>query len=1433
MTSRSYINFDLSIEREGARYRAHVLQSCVGQGSVKFKMPFSASELENFILKMGYARRRSGRSGRGSDSSEMLVAKEFGEKLFKMVFQGDVYACLRASLEEARTHEQGVRVLLRLPPELANVPWEYLYNSDWNRFLSLSVDTPLVRYLELTPSMHPLTVNPPLRLLVVISSPNDYELLDVEREWRDLQVALQPLVARGLVEIERLKSASLLALQHQLRRGTYHIFHFIGHGVFDEHKQDGVLLFTDEQGRGHPLSGQDLGTLLHDHHSLRLVLLNACEGARTGKDDPFAGTAQSLVQMGLPAVIAMQFEISDSSAILFAQEFYAALADGYGVDAALGDARKAIFAGGGNAEWGTPVLFSRTLNGRIFDLTPASAPEAVVQPVVMPLEPQTVSSSGSFQLMPALEIVRLYEHGVSAFHSEDWALAQDIFQSVLNARPDYRDAAERLKKTQQQLDLTQRYQNARELLKNSDWRSALQVLEKLINEAPDYRDVAELIQPLRQQARLWDLYADATRQSQAQEWQAVLDSFAEIAKLQPDYPDSHNLLPTARSRLAAVEQQETLAGLYRDALQSMQDQRWSEAQQSLDQIQQIQPDYCDVSDRLKQVQQQLDLAQRYTHIQNLLKNSDWQSALPILEKLTVEAPAYRDADHLLEQARQQSHLSELYAGAIRQSQAEEWQTVVNSFAEIAKLQLDYPDPQNLLSKARSRLNVLEQQGKLADLYQDALQSMKGQRWSEALCLLGQIQQIQPHYQDVADRVNHVKQQLDLAQRYLHIQTLLKNSDWQGALQSLEKLTAEAPGYRDTAQLIEQTHQQAHLLYLYTAAARQSQAGDWQAVVYFFAQIAKLQPDYPDPQNLLTTARSRLAVLEQQKKLADLYQNALQAMEGQHWSDAQWLLAQIQQIQPDYHDVADRLNQVRQQLDLTQRYQNAQELLEKSDWQGVLPVLEKLNNEAPGYRNVTQLLRQTRQQLHLLELYAGAIRQSQAGEWQAVVNSFAKIAKLQPDYPDPRGLLATASGHMTTPQYGTLAGCYRDALQAIEDRRWSEAVRLLNQIWNTQPGYRDVVRLLEKARIEMAYQQAFPGLAKLPGQPQPDPESLQAADPTAVSEWASGILASQDDLLRQRTLALLAEINPETGQGLIPLLIRFVENEREAPVMRARAVWSLSKLAVRPDVAVWHALQVARQPFSDDLFLKSVATWAWCDLGRFGEFGLVKVPSGEFLMGSNPESDPQSSIGERPQHSLYLPSFYIAKYPVTVSQWRSMYGSSSQRKPSNASSLKGPDDHPVTMITWTESLAYAQWFGLTLPSEAEWEKAARGTDGRIYPWGNQWQKKYANTSEYSYFAGKTTAVGQFSPNGDSPYQCVDMAGNVWEWTRSQFKPYPYAPQDGREDLQLPNIRTLRGGAFNYSCVGTRCAYRYGLKPSDAYGYVGFRVAVVPPIFIPDL
>ena len=420
----TYLDFDLGIEPSGDGYTARVFNSPGGQAAGDFKLPFSDLEIENFLLRLG----RSRHAVRRIESPEMASAKAFGGQLFNGVFAGDVRGCLRSSLDEASRQGAGLRIRLHLSkvPALADLPWEFLYNPGMNRFLGLSVETPLVRYLDLPERIRPLVVTPPLRVLMMISSPSDYPQLDVERESAKMNEALADPIERGLVTVERLEDATLSELQRRLRKGQYHIFHFVGHGGFDEQAQDGILVLEDQENRGRRVSAQFLGTLLHDHRPLQLAILNACEGARASRADLFAGTAQSLVQQGIPAVIAMQFEVTDEAAICFTHEFYVAIAGGYPVDSALAEARKAIFAEVSEIEWGTPILYMRSPDGRIFEV-------------------EQVSEADRKQL----QISSILKAARTGAASNDWSTAIDGFKQVLAMEPEHADAAAGLREATQ------------------------------------------------------------------------------------------------------------------------------------------------------------------------------------------------------------------------------------------------------------------------------------------------------------------------------------------------------------------------------------------------------------------------------------------------------------------------------------------------------------------------------------------------------------------------------------------------------------------------------------------------------------------------------------------------------------------------------------------------------------------------------------------------------------------------------------------------------------------------------------------------------------------------------------------------------------------------------------------------------------------------
>ncbi|MBA2443967.1 MAG: CHAT domain-containing protein [Nocardioidaceae bacterium] len=463
MRSISYLDFDVLVERTGApgRYRARVTNAPSGETApIDFTSPFSELELENFLLKIGRPRQQG---LRGIDSPETSVVKSFGIRLFDSIFTGDLRLALARSVDQAESQEAGLRLRLRLNdcPELADLPWEYLYDKTARRYLALSEWTPVVRYLDMPGRVRPLTIQGPLRILALVSSPSNYSRLDVDQEWSKLRDALHGLESAGQVEIRRVLDGSLAALQRELRRNDYHVFHYIGHGGYQPGAGDGVLILEDDDKRGLEVSGQDLGVLLHDHRTLRLAVLNSCEGARGGLADPYSGTAQTLVQQGIAAVVAMQFEISDEAAITFAHVLYEAIADGYPLDASMAEARKAIRNQPNATEWGTPVLYLRAPDGKIFDIANTS-PDTVQHD-----EPASAA----------------YEAARTAEENGDLDSAIRGYAEALRIRPDHAEARARGKDCEHQKLINGLVEELRRHIELGDWGSAVAVADAL--EAAD------------------------------------------------------------------------------------------------------------------------------------------------------------------------------------------------------------------------------------------------------------------------------------------------------------------------------------------------------------------------------------------------------------------------------------------------------------------------------------------------------------------------------------------------------------------------------------------------------------------------------------------------------------------------------------------------------------------------------------------------------------------------------------------------------------------------------------------------------------------------------------------------------------------------------------------------------------------------------------
>ncbi|MCB0062100.1 MAG: CHAT domain-containing protein, partial [Caldilineaceae bacterium] len=362
------LDLDLQLFPQLGGYLVRVFESPAGQAMSLFTPPFTQEEEAAFLQEIVPT---------GPPTSRMAlqaILKEYGGRLFDALFHDELLVCLERSLDEVRRRNGTLRIKLRLAetPELLSLPWEYLYHRRRNLFLGQSTTTSLVHFFALPDPVRSLTVALPLRMLVIIADAQDLPPLDVEQEWTNLQTALAGLIQREQIILERLPKATLSDLQQALRRQEYHVLHFVGHGEFDEgnlEQAQGRVIFTDDQGYADPVPGEVLAQLLHNERALRMVLLNACEGSRTSTQNPFAGVAQQLVQQGVPAVIAMRHPISDTAAVAFSHEFYAALADGYSVDAAVTEGRVAVSTRLGNSEWGSPQLMMHAQDGLLWRIT--------------------------------------------------------------------------------------------------------------------------------------------------------------------------------------------------------------------------------------------------------------------------------------------------------------------------------------------------------------------------------------------------------------------------------------------------------------------------------------------------------------------------------------------------------------------------------------------------------------------------------------------------------------------------------------------------------------------------------------------------------------------------------------------------------------------------------------------------------------------------------------------------------------------------------------------------------------------------------------------------------------------------------------------------------------------------------------------------------
>jgi formylglycine-generating enzyme required for sulfatase activity len=552
--------------------------------------------------------------------------------------------------------------------------------------------------------------------------------------------------------------------------------------------------------------------------------------------------------------------------------------------------------------------------------------------------------------------------------------------------------------------------------------------------------------------------------------------------------------------------------------------------------------------------------------------------------------------------------------------------------------------------------------------------------------------------------------------------------------------------------------------------------------------------------------------EQQARLEAYYTKGLSAAWLEEWEEAARYFQAIVEVQPDYEAAAEKLQAARTQIRQNNLYSKAIAAMEATDWAQGISALEILVAEAPDFKEALDILQFMKKKKTLTGLYTEAQRLSQAGQWQAVVNIFARIAEIDPDYPDPRGLLSEAERELAELQHqAELKDMYSRAVREMEAGRWESARQLFIQIQEKETGYQKTGELLARVEAEIAKQEAVhEQLEEINRQLSAEADQIRAESVSGAEISAVAIEEPQ------------IETPPRDWKKIL-----------SKPWVIAAIIFSLIVIGVSIlGVSIVRGL-LESDALTEPLTLGIGSTW----VSPVDGMVMMYVPEGEFLMGSE-DSDSLAGKDEKPQHNVYLDAFWIDQTEVTNAKYKKCVDAGICNTPWRQESWAREtyfgdpqyNDYPVIYVSWQDADSYCRWRGDRLPTEAEWEKAARGgLEDKLYPWGDAapvCQVGAANGAMYGTCDDPdTVAVGSYGANG---YGLYDMAGNVSEWVADWYA-MDYYDRSAFSNPQGPtsgDARVLRSGSWQDISRNMRAANRNRRGPDGSYSYYGFRCASSP-------
>jgi len=700
----------------------------------------------------------------------------------------------------------------------------------------------------------------------MVASPRDLAPLDVEHEKSLMDEAIEDLHADGLVKLTWLEGETWRDLQRAMRRdGPWHIFHFVGHGDFDLSAQEGLIAFTEKgTGRRHLLRSRDLARLLDGHASLRLVFLNSCEGARGSEGDPFSGTAATLVRRGIPAVVAMQYQITDKAAIEFCSAFYESLADGLPVDTAVTEARVAVSMDS-VLEWGTPVLYMRSRDGRLFDISTEKRPSE------QPLEITDQEALHEHQDRKE-RLDTIYAQARRSHQNQDWHAVVDIFEQISKEDQDYPDSEGLL-------------------------ASAHEALETATKEEESFRQYREVVEAA---------WADGELDSHEVE---RLRDLADELDLSPSHADDIERTVTGDTKEAILESQERAA---RERYRNVVEEAWADNHVS----------DAD-TEQLGALARELDLSM--DTVVDIERDVMGDTKEAILERQEQAA----------QEKERQDRLDQLYARARRSHHNQEWQAVLDIFAEIHAEDPAYPDPEELLQSAHNALELTRKEQDTVRRYREAVtwawvdEDLNGREVQRLRDLVSRLELSSNTAAGIEREVMGETKEAILDRQEQasaeHYRTAVEEASTDNELSNseakwLSNLASELGLSTDTAadverEVIDDTipailQRQRRLDELYDQARQLHQGQEWESVVDVFERIHSEAPAFPDREGLLASARE---ALDQMHKVARLYDQALRYVDGSKWEKALDCFEEVQRLEPGYRDTEELLSRVRRAL----------------------------------------------------------------------------------------------------------------------------------------------------------------------------------------------------------------------------------------------------------------------------------------------------------------------------------------------------------------------------------------------------------------------------------------------------------------------------------------------------------------------------------------